>query len=300
MAKFLDDNGLAYLWSKIKATIPKSVNPNILDNWYFGNPVNQRNQTEYTSAAYTIDRWKKTSATGVFSVESDGCVLSNPSTATAAAQLTQYIDEAITGTVIFSVLVDGSLHSISADIATGATHGVPFGTLRIGKSSSTGKAFVQITVNAGVSTMLVAAKLELGDTQTIAHQDSSGAWVLNEIPNYGEQLARCQRYYVRYTAEHNGASWFSQGSAISATSVRFVINLPQSLRKGVNAAVENGNLRLLNISANTSAEFTALSAYNTTGNIVYIAATTSGFTTGNVAVLQAKATGAYLAFNCDL
>jgi hypothetical protein len=38
------------------------VNPNLLDNWYFGNPVNQRGQTEYTAAGYTIDRWRVPSA----------------------------------------------------------------------------------------------------------------------------------------------------------------------------------------------------------------------------------------------
>lgn len=39
----------------------------------------------------------------------------------------------------------------------------------------------------------LAAKLELGTQQTLAHQEN-GVWVLNEIPNYGEQLRRCQRY----------------------------------------------------------------------------------------------------------
>ena len=43
------------------------------------------------------------------------------------------------------------------------------------------------------------AKLELGSDQTIAHQEN-GEWVLNEIPDYGEQLARCQRYFQLYSA----------------------------------------------------------------------------------------------------
>lgn len=30
---------------------------NLLDNWYFADTINQRGQTEYTSAGYTIDRW---------------------------------------------------------------------------------------------------------------------------------------------------------------------------------------------------------------------------------------------------
>ena len=37
-------------------TVPAS-NPNLLDNWYFADPVNQRGQTEYAGAVYSIDRW---------------------------------------------------------------------------------------------------------------------------------------------------------------------------------------------------------------------------------------------------
>lgn len=33
-------------------------NPNLLDNWYFGNPANQRGLKLYTDIGYTIDRWK--------------------------------------------------------------------------------------------------------------------------------------------------------------------------------------------------------------------------------------------------
>ena len=37
---------------------PQLSNPNLLDNWYFGNPVNQRGQTEYNTMSYAIDRWR--------------------------------------------------------------------------------------------------------------------------------------------------------------------------------------------------------------------------------------------------
>ena len=37
-----------------------SSRPNLLDNWYFGNPINQRGQEHYDikNLVYTIDRWK--------------------------------------------------------------------------------------------------------------------------------------------------------------------------------------------------------------------------------------------------
>lgn len=42
-------------------------NPNLLDNWYFANPVNQRGKTNYVTDlqdAYTIDRWISRTGTG--------------------------------------------------------------------------------------------------------------------------------------------------------------------------------------------------------------------------------------------
>lgn len=42
-------------------SLPNICNPNLLDNWYFGNPVNQRGQTEWLSSASVnvpcVDRW---------------------------------------------------------------------------------------------------------------------------------------------------------------------------------------------------------------------------------------------------
>ena len=81
---FLDDARTRELWEKVKAELsgkqPKLrgsagqvvgfgadgaaravagwSNPNLLDNWYFADPVNQRGQEEYTATGYTIDRWR--------------------------------------------------------------------------------------------------------------------------------------------------------------------------------------------------------------------------------------------------
>ena len=52
---------------------------------------------------------------------------------------------------------------------------------------------IGIQFKKGTSTLIKAAKLELGSTQTLAHKENE-KWVLNEIPDFGEQLARCQRY----------------------------------------------------------------------------------------------------------
>lgn len=61
--------------------------------------------------------------------------------------------------------------------------------------------YVRLTIGmngTNINGMIKAAKFELGDHQTLAHQDSSGKWVLNELPNYADTLARCQRWFVRF------------------------------------------------------------------------------------------------------
>ena len=49
-------------------------NPNLLDNWYFGNPVNQRGGTSWTNPSnmqYAIDRWQITPSS-VVALADDG------------------------------------------------------------------------------------------------------------------------------------------------------------------------------------------------------------------------------------
>ena len=48
---------------------------------------------------------------------------------------------------------------------------------------------------------VAAAKLELGDAQTLAKQDENGNWVLNDPPpDFGQELAKCQRYYQLFSS----------------------------------------------------------------------------------------------------
>ena len=54
-------------------------------------------------------------------------------------------------------------------------------------------------IAAGTYVDIVAAKLEIGSTQTLVHQ-KNGVWVLNEIPNYAEELFKCQRYLVKFNS----------------------------------------------------------------------------------------------------
>ena len=147
-------------------------NPNLLDNWYFGNPVNQRNVSGVIDAVgYFLDRWKLVS--GSVTIGSNGITLNGT--------IVQILETAV-GT-------DVTASALTAEGVVVASYDNNSKTISL---TGTGQTFV-------------AAKLELGSQQTLAHQDENGNWQLNEIPDYGEQLRRCQRYFWRsWTGErHN-------------------------------------------------------------------------------------------------
>lgn len=144
------------------ATKAFPCNPNLLDNWYFGNPVNQRGASgTISTAGYFFDRWKLVS--GSVTINSGGIVLNG-----TIAQVLEYAaGQTVTATVL------------TPDGVTDVTPVYDDET----------KTFTVTTQGKTIR----AVKLELGTQQTLAHQEN-GAWVLNEIPDYGEQLRRCQRY----------------------------------------------------------------------------------------------------------
>ena len=152
------------------ALAPQLSNPNLLDNWYFGNPVNQRNVSGAIDAVgYFLDRWKLVS--GSVTIGSNGITLNGT--------IAQILETAVGTDVTASALT---------------TEGV------VVASYNNNSKTISLT---GTGQTFVAAKLELGSQQTLAHQDADGNWVLNEIPNYGEQLRRCQRYFCRFNFGRN-------------------------------------------------------------------------------------------------
>lgn len=204
------------LLGKAGSSVQVACNPNLLDNWYFGHPVNQRGQTKYTSPGHSIDRWwfDKDSNADTISLTNEGIKFSATSGATGASSISQRIPpEVLTA-------LAGKTVTLSTYGKTDSTQQVLFlvNNQVVGASSAAAIDGVCLTLSTytfpdvltsasvyiygrsapGIGEGTVCAvKLELGDRQTLAHKDASGNWVLNEIPDYGEQLRRCQRYYRR-------------------------------------------------------------------------------------------------------
>lgn len=192
-----------------------TVNPNLLDNWYFGNPVNQRGQVEYVTNwnQYTIDRWSTEGHAGEIKVVvSTGCVdVTNMLSQSTdhSIQFKQILPTEIClpgKTYTLSVLTKNVVGGVTAYVSqSGAQYLLSFAfPITSGLSTYTGVMIdeqqrVGFVLDTGAMMSLIAIKLELGSTQTLAHLEN-GNWVLNEIPDYGEQLRKCQRYYQVHPA----------------------------------------------------------------------------------------------------
>lgn len=231
-------------------------NENLLDNWYFADPIDQRcgtidvippgtayyplNSTAqvgttdryypalsdpnnwqieingtrywvykntsvkgrgYIGSTYGIDRWLVSE--GVSLTVNESSITASGTGMYSYANIQQKICPEVVpvaGTKLtFSILTaDGVLHYGTVGMPTYGSSYVtafelPDGTTgRVYPDSSSAKARAVIFLSLSGSVEIVAAKLELGSVQTLAHQDANGNWVLNDPPpDKGVETLKC-------------------------------------------------------------------------------------------------------------
>ncbi len=182
----------------ISGAVKYRTNPNLLDNWYFGRPVNQRGQTEYTgNATYSIDRWWTQYET-TLSIVDGGIKIGGKwdvqqyfeTTLPNATYTLSLLYKDRTGSDPLRLLIGNRTDGDLAQTESKDASGILSVTFSTAKSNKVNFGFTGSTDN---SATIIAIKLELGDTQTLAHKEN-GVWVLNEIPDFWEQWLRCRRY----------------------------------------------------------------------------------------------------------
>lgn len=178
--------------------LQRKVNPNLLDNWYFGDPVNTQGKTEYVgSAAYAIDRWWLQYDTNIALIDG-GIKLSGK------WQMIQYLKKKFPNTIYTASIFYKDKVGTDSLFLSVRTDDTPVGSFNASEASGlVSTTFSAADFNSVVvgfygasdnTATIIAIKLELGDQQTLAHQGADGNWVLNEIPNKAEQLAICSQY----------------------------------------------------------------------------------------------------------
>lgn len=312
--------------------------PNLLDNWYFGNPVDQRNgyiiprdtqiyadstltdtspgvttawrQVEYVnstyciyrgtegsglyyvktsdaipgycSAVYTVDRWKITYRNGQISIK-DGYVSLLGSGMNFSQILDENVYKPLRGkTVTLSIIGRGDCQIVSED-AQSSYHAAfinsdvfTLASVSFLAKSDSDRFIFHIKPNTSNPVDILAAKLELGPTQTLAHQEN-GQWVLNEVPEEGEQVSRCQRHFVRIN------NVYAAGHVALNTTTYVDVVTPVPLRTIPVLTVRNyGQLS----SAGTLITPTNIQVAAQEANHIYLAVTTPPLTTNQPAYLH--------------
>lgn len=187
-------------------------NRNLLINSIFTNEnavVNQRSQDVYTDTGYSIDMWYKDPHLKVELMDSFLRITKHEAVANPAFRQKLENNDIIGKTVTFSVLYRTSSTGIRSITSAGYqylpasddwnlfsyTHVMKTGDFGSWTDSIFGGLQFTSGINAGNYIDIKAAKLEPGPNQTLAHKEGS-EWVLNEIPDYATELAKCQRYQV--------------------------------------------------------------------------------------------------------
>ena len=218
----------------ISGAVKYRTNPNLLDNWYFGRPVNQRGQTDYaTGGVYTLDRWWMQYDT-TLSIVDGGIKIGGKwdvqqyfeNTLPNATYTLSLLYKDRTGSdplrLIAGNRTDGDIAQTESKDASGILS-VTFST------ATSNKVYFGFAGSVDNSAIIIAIKLELGDTQTLAHKEN-GVWVLNEIPDFGEQLRRCQRYLFSTRGTTNYVCAGSGYISVDGTEAIIVVPTPVSLR----------------------------------------------------------------------
>lgn len=274
--------------SQLFPRIGKGIN--LLRNWYFRGggsqqgggqlPINQRGLTTYTGEGPTIDGWQQTGGTTAV----DAYTVTHTSPAGSSSDFYQIVDFPINDgfyniPIIFGIMRQGNYFRASA-VVYGTSEPVQvfdqpeFSLWLEALSDKRVKAIIR--VYAGQSVSLQAAKLELGTHGTLAELAYSGFQISDPPPDYGEELAKCQRYY--YRRHYSNAETIGAGVAVGAWgSVLLQICVGQQMASAYPSCKITGTVGLspsVTISGSVPATPPA-SLSGTTANITFPATVTT-------------------------
>ena len=217
-------------------------NPNILHNWHFANPVNQRGLLEYAGAAsYCLDRYWRTE--GISMSIHDGFIRVARPLAASNPSIRQYIENGaslVGKQVTLSVIYRGeNVKGFAANIGGMRLHYTPSTdwtlssvTGIVGASAIWDEKHLRANVCSGLvntgidgaSIDILAWKLELGTVSTLANDPP---------PDFGMELLKCQRYQLaRWHSPLNPIAPIFSSRLVNTSSeqLMFVVPVPTTMR----------------------------------------------------------------------
>lgn len=239
------EGGFSGTEEEFRAVVGVRSNPNLLDNWYFVDPINQRGQIKYTddrnSGVYSIDRWE-VGWLGTIEVH-DGFIriVGGPQKG-SAFNLQQKLEQAkklngriVTASIMYSHSHENIWFGLWDQFASLPNTNGNIGVLSTTKIYHEGETFAIMATSENATIDIYAVKLELGPVQTLAHKEGD-KWVLNDPPpNKALELAKCQRYFQRLNIirpKEVGIQWlfadFKTTMHINPTIVNIISDPPNA------------------------------------------------------------------------
>ena len=168
-------------------------NKNLVINWYLGNPINQLGLSSYSSgSALSLDRW---CCDGTLTIE-NGYVTptSNIYQTVSKQEVIQLVGKPLTLSALYA---DGTFETgtltFPNTLPTKMTMFSASANQSIVVSVDNRIGITQIYRNSAKKS-IVAVKTEVGTYQTLACLNENNKWILNDIMDYSEELAKCQAY----------------------------------------------------------------------------------------------------------
>lgn len=301
---------------------PQYSRPNLLDNWYFVGggsqlgdgvfPINQKGNAITTGYnVYPIDRWRMAGYTSTqCELLATGLKLTN-TVSSGASGLRQYLPSTIPAGTKLTISVLGvggeTFTNLGArfydsdnnyDSLT-TSQMVRDGELIYGSIELTRdcvSCYFRMLPNVTDFTFK-AVKLELGSYQTLAHQEN-GNWVLNELPNWFEELRKCQRVLQWIPSPWPGNyAPICSGICWDATTARMALQLPVPMISTPSVTLENTIAKLYLTGSASALDVSSIvaqsSSYSNANlrNVLCLICTTEGGSNRTQAILAITGTG---------
>ncbi len=257
------------------------TNPNLLDNPFF--TINQRSVNgTVASGSYGLDRWiSMNNAVTMKTGQVYGGVFS---------QRVTVFPDLIGKTLTVSVIANGAVVSGTKVLTDNSYDNfLTSDDVNIDLDTRTDKRFL---VNPKNGAVITACKLELGSVSTLANDTT---------PDYGTELLKCQRYFIRFKKLYAD---FGFGFASTATIAYLLIPTPVPLRETATTLTVSFNEIYVFSHSGAAHAVSAVTvqqagtAFNAAG--VTVSATTTGLTSAEPCLLQSRSANGYLDISADL
>lgn len=263
---------------------------NLLDNSDFRNPINQRGITTSGAFAYFIDRWITGSAGCTLSADGVNMVsncwlhqrIAKETFDTYLSNGFTFCCETANGDIL-------TLNTVGGD-GSGNINGV---ILYVANDHLESAGYYEFRIITDTSTTCIVKWAALYE----------GEYTAETLPpyipkGYAAELAECQRYFYSMKGYWK---WMATGVCESSTAANIPVRLPQAMRISPTITIPDESLVKVRCGSEASQVPSAISwNYATTCfDMMYLQATVTGATSGDIAVLYFD-NGGEIQFSADL